>query len=114
VDADLLADSKLLAAKRDLDLPTKLRKLDNYELVILDDIGYVKQTAEEDEVLFTLLAERYERPPTVLTSSLVFSEWDRIVKNRMATSAATRERWFTHDHRGPALPHRLADVLISG
>jgi DNA replication protein DnaC len=79
---------ELLAAKRDLDLPRKLRKLDNFELVILDDIGYVKQTAEEAEVLFTLLAERYERRSTALTSNLVFSEWDRIFKNKMATSAA--------------------------
>jgi len=78
----------LLAAKRDLELPRKLRKLDNYELVILDDIGYVKQTPEEAEVLFTLLAERYERRSTALTSNLVFSEWDRIFKNKMATSAA--------------------------
>lgn len=79
---------ELLAAKRDLELPRKLRRLDNYELVILDDIGYVKQSAEEAEVLFTLLAERYERRSTALTSNLVFSEWDRIFKNKMATSAA--------------------------
>lgn len=79
---------ELLAAKRDLELPRKLRKLDNFELVILDDIGYVKQSAEEAEVLFTLLAERYERRSTALTSNLVFSEWDRIFKNKMATSAA--------------------------
>lgn len=79
---------ELLAAKRDLDLPRKLRKLDQYELMILDDIGYVKQSAEEAEVLFTLLAERYERRSTAVTSNLVFSDWDRIFKNKMATSAA--------------------------
>lgn len=79
---------ELLAAKRDLDLPRKLRKLDNYELIILDDIGYVNQSAEEAEVLFTLLAERYERRSTAITSNLVFTEWDRIFKNKMATSAA--------------------------
>jgi DNA replication protein DnaC len=79
---------ELLAAKRDLDLPRKLRKLDNYELIILDDIGYVKQSTEEAEVLFTLLAERYERRSTAITSNLVFTEWDRIFKNKMATSAA--------------------------
>ncbi|NVB40462.1 ATP-binding protein [Pseudenhygromyxa sp. WMMC2535] len=79
---------ELLAAKRDLELPRKLRRLDNFELVILDDIGYVKQSAEEAEVLFTLLAERYERRSTALTSNLVFSEWDRIFNNKMATSAA--------------------------
>lgn len=79
---------ELLAAKRDLELPRKLRKLDNFDLVILDDIGYVAQTAEEAEVLFTLLAERYERRSTALTSNLMFSEWERIFKNTMATTAA--------------------------
>lgn len=78
----------LLAAKRDLGLPRMLRKLDNFDLIILDDIGYVKQSSEEAEVLFTLLAERYERRATAITSNLMFSEWDRIFKNKMATSAA--------------------------
>ena len=78
----------LLAAKRDLELPRQLRKLDNFDLVVLDDIGYVQQSQEEAEVLFTLLAERYERRSVALTSNLVFSEWDRIFKNKMATSAA--------------------------
>jgi len=79
---------ELLAAKRDLELPRKLRKLDHYELVVLDDIGYVQQSGEEAEVLFTLLAERYERRSTAITSNLVFSDWDRIFKNTMATTAA--------------------------
>lgn len=78
----------LLAAKRDLELPRALRKLDRFELLILDDIGYVQQAAEEVEVLFTLLAERYERRSMMITSNLVFSQWDRIFKNPMTTAAA--------------------------
>jgi len=78
----------LLAAKRDLELPRSLRKLDNFELIVLDDIGYVKQSAEEIEVLFTLLAERYERRSLLITSNLVFNEWDQIFKNPMTTAAA--------------------------
>ena len=78
----------LLAAKRDLELPRKLRRLDAFDLIILDDLGYQSQSAEEAEVLFTLLAERYERRSTAITSNLVFSEWDRIFKNKMATTAA--------------------------
>ncbi len=78
----------LLAAKRELDLPRALRKLDNYEAVILDDIGYVQQDREEMEVLFTFLAERYERKSVMISSNLVFSEWDRIFKNPMTTAAA--------------------------
>lgn len=79
---------ELLVAKRDLDLPRALRKLDKFELLILDDIGYVKQSPDEIEVLFTLLAERYERRSVVLTSNLMFSEWDRIFQNPMTTAAA--------------------------
>lgn len=52
------------------------------ELVIFDDIGYVKQTTEEAEVRFTLLAERNERWSTALTSNLVFSEWDGSSRTR--------------------------------
>src|SRR5215475_6490078 len=51
----------LLAARRDLSLPKALRALDVFDAIILDDLGYVQQTAEEAEVLFTLMAERYER-----------------------------------------------------
>jgi len=79
---------ELLAAKRDLVLPCLLRKLDAFELLVLDDLGYVRQSAEEAEVLFTLLAERYERRSLLITSNLVFSDWDRIFKNPLTTAAA--------------------------
>ena len=78
----------LLVARRDLCLPRALRKLDRFDVLILDDIGYVKQDAEEVEVLFTLFAERYERRSLIITSNLVFSQWDQIFKNPMTTAAA--------------------------
>ena len=77
---------ELLAAKRDLDLPRQLRKLDNFDFLLLDDLGYLPQGAEESEVLFTLIAERYERRSLGITSNLVFSEWERIFANPMATA----------------------------
>jgi DNA replication protein DnaC len=79
---------RLLAAKRDLRLTAELRKLDRFEALILDDIGYVQQNREEMEVLFTLLAERYERKSVLITSNLVFSQWDQIFKDTMTTAAA--------------------------
>ena len=78
----------LLAAKRDLELPKMLRKLDNFDFLIIDDLGYLPQGAEESGVLFTLIAERYERRALGITSNLLFSEWDRIFQNPMATAAA--------------------------
>ena len=78
----------LLRAKRDLLLEHELRRLDRFEVLILDDIGYVQQSRNEMEVLFTLLAERYERRSVVITSNLVFSQWDQIFKDPMTTAAA--------------------------
>jgi len=79
---------RLLAAKRDLRLPQELAKLDKFACVILDDIGYVQQNRDEMEVLFTFLAERYERKSVMITTNLVFSEWERIFKDPMTTMAA--------------------------
>ena len=79
---------RLLAAKRDLRLEKELAILDAFDAVILDDIGYVQQSRDEMEVLFTFLAERYERRSVLITSNLVFSEWDRIFKDPMTTAAA--------------------------
>ena len=78
----------LLAAKRDLDLPRMLRKLDHFEVLILDDLGYLKHRADEAEVLFTLIAERYERRSLIVTSNMVFSQWEEIFQSPMATAAA--------------------------
>jgi DNA replication protein DnaC len=79
---------ELLAAKRNLELPRALRKLDHFAVLILDDVGYVQQSPEEAEILFTLLAERYERRSVFITSNLIFSHWDRIFRDQMATAAA--------------------------
>lgn len=79
---------QLLLAKNELRLPRMLKTLSGYEGLIIDDLGYVQQSREEMEVLFTLLAERYERGSVLLTSNLAFSKWDQIFKDAMTTAAA--------------------------
>lgn len=79
---------RLLIAKRELELERLLKQLDRYDAVLLDDLGYVQQDRTEMEVLFTFLSERYERRSVILTSNLVFSEWERIFKDPMTTAAA--------------------------
>lgn len=86
---------RLLGAKRELRLEKELGELDGYDAVILDDIGYVQQSRDEMEVLFTFLAERYERKSVLITSNLVFSEWNRIFKDPM-TTAAVIDRLIHH------------------
>jgi len=79
---------ELLIAKRDLKLASVLKRLGRYEALLIDDLGYVQQSRPEMEVLFTLLAERYERGSVLLTSNLPFSQWEHIFKDPLTTSAA--------------------------
>lgn len=79
---------QLLIAKRDLRLSRIIKKLSAFDGLIIDDLGYVQQSREEMEVLFTLLAERYERGSVMLTSNLPFSKWEQIFKDAMTTAAA--------------------------
>jgi DNA replication protein DnaC len=79
---------ELLIAKRDLKLSKLIKKYARYEGMIIDDLGYIRQTREEMEVVFTLLAERYERASVLLTSNLPFSKWEGIFKDPMTTAAA--------------------------
>ena len=79
---------RLLQAKAKNQLEEALKNLDRFEVVILDDIGYVQQSREEMEILFTFLAERYERRSLLVSSNLVFSQWDQIFKDPLTTMAA--------------------------
>lgn len=84
----VLLVQRLLRAKADLALEKELKRLDRFEALIIDDIGYVQQNRDEMEVLFTLLAHRYESRSVLLTSNLVFSQWEKIFKDPMTTAAA--------------------------
>lgn len=80
--------NQLLAAKRDLKLPQVINRLQRFDAIVIDDIGYVQHSRDEMEVLFQFLAERYENKSVVITSNLVFSQWDQIFKDPMTTMAA--------------------------
>jgi DNA replication protein DnaC len=79
---------ELLIAKRDLELERVLKKLSRFDAIIIDDFGYVQQSREEMEVLFTLMNYRYERGSVMITSNLPFSKWETIFKDPMTTAAA--------------------------
>jgi DNA replication protein DnaC len=78
----------LLEAKRDLRLSREIKRLSRYEGLIIDDLGYIQQSREDMDVVFTLLAERYERGSVLMTSNLQFSKWEAIFKDAMMTAAA--------------------------
>ncbi|HEY4689829.1 MAG TPA: ATP-binding protein, partial [Anaerolineae bacterium] len=79
---------RLQAARRDLRLPAELAKLDRFDLLILDDLSYVRRDQAETSVLFELIAERYERKSVAITANAPFSAWDEVFPDKAMTLAA--------------------------
>ena len=79
---------RLQAARQSLQLPQALAKLDRYDLLILDDLSYVRKDQAETSVLFELIAERYERRSLLITANQPFSGWDQVFPNPGMTVAA--------------------------
>ncbi len=79
---------ELLRAKESFSLPKKLKQLSRFDLIIIDELGYIQQSRDEMEVLFTLLAERYESGSVIVTSNLSFQKWDQVFKDKMLAAAA--------------------------
>jgi len=78
----------LQLAKEELTLADALTRLDKYAVLIVDDIGYVKKSSQETQVLFELIAHRYETGSLIITSNQPFSAWDQIFDDNMMTVAA--------------------------
>jgi DNA replication protein DnaC len=79
---------QLQLAREQLRLEDALHKLDKYPVLILDDFGYVKKSQQETQVLFELIAHRYERASLIITSNQAFADWDQIFPDQMMTVAA--------------------------
>jgi DNA replication protein DnaC len=78
----------LQKAKKELDLMTCMTRLDKYPVLIIDDIGYVKKSDGETQVLFEFIAHRYESGSLIVTSNQPFSQWDQIFPDALMTVAA--------------------------
>lgn len=79
---------RLQAARRDMRLPQELAKLDRYDLLILDDLSYVRREQPETSVLFELIAERYEHKSLAITANTPFSQWGEVFVEPAMTLAA--------------------------
>ena len=78
----------LQQARQDLDLMMVMSRLDKYRVLVIDDIGYVKKTDSETQVLFEFIAHRYESGSLIITSNQPFSHWDQIFPDTLMTVAA--------------------------
>jgi len=101
----------LLKVKTELTLNAYIKKLDYFAILIIDDISYIPCNREETDVLFTLLAHRYESRSIMVTSNLPFINWDQIFKDQMTTTAAI-DRLVHHSHilELNAESYRIADA----
>ena len=79
---------RLQVARREMRLPAEIAKLDRFDLLILDDLSYVRRDQAETSVLFELIAERYERKSLALTANQPFSGWDQVFPEAAMTLAA--------------------------
>lgn len=79
---------RLQQAHRGLTLAQELMKLDRYQLLILDDVGYVRKDDQETHVLFELITHRYEHRSLLMTSNQPFAQWDRLFEDQAMTIAA--------------------------
>lgn len=79
---------QLEQAKLQPQLPALLKKLDAFDLLLVDDIGYVRKSAAETAVLFKLIAHRYERKSLLSTANQPFSQWTQIFRVMLPMTSA--------------------------
>jgi len=84
--AELIQD--LINAKSDVSWNRKVESLNKNDVLVIDDISYVPCERQEADLLFILLASRYENKSVVITSNLPFAQWNTIFKDDMTTAAA--------------------------
>lgn len=63
------------------------KKFEKYDLVILDELGYVSFDKDGNEILFNLLSSRNDRGSIIITTNLVFERWDEVFKDPILTGA---------------------------
>jgi DNA replication protein DnaC len=79
--------NEMIEAKRDNRLSLLLRQFKKVDLLVLDELGYISFDLAGSELLFQLLAMRYETASTLITSNLSFSDWIKIFHDKNLTSA---------------------------
>lgn len=79
---------RLQTARQDLALEAAITKLDRYDLLVLDDLSYVRKDQAETSVLFELISRRYERRSILITANQLFGEWNKVFPDPAMTIAA--------------------------
>src|SRR4051812_29286042 len=70
--------AQLLLAKRDLTLASLFKRLDRYDLIVCDELGYVPHDQDGADLFFQLISQRSERKSLLITTNLTYSEWELV------------------------------------
>ncbi len=79
---------EMLISQEKLLLNQFFKKLDKYDVILFDELGYVPQSEEGGNLFFQLISDRAERKSIIITTNLTFSEWDKVFANKLSTAAA--------------------------
>lgn len=79
---------QLLVAKQNLSLSSLFKRLDKYDLIYCDELGYVPHDQDGADLFFQLISQRSERKSMLITTNLTYSEWDKVFLNLKTTAAA--------------------------
>lgn len=80
--------SILIEAQQNLKLSSLFKRLDKFDLIVLDELGYTPQNKEGADLFFQFISDRYERKSLMITTNLTFSEWEKVFLDPITTQAA--------------------------
>lgn len=80
--------NEMLQAQHNLRLGNLYKRLDRFELIIIDELGYTVQSKEGADLFFELISQRYERKSLMITTNLPYSDWNKVFLNPTTTAAA--------------------------
>lgn len=102
---------QMIEAKKSLTLTSLFKRIDRFDFLVLDELGYLPQTTEGADLLFQLISQRDERKSTMITTNLTFSEWNKVFVNPLNTAAAVDRiihKCETFNIRGPSWRTEIA------
>jgi len=79
---------RLIDARLENKLSDLNKRLDSYDLIVCDELGYLAQTQDGADLFFQLISQRYERKSLLITTNLTYSEWDKVFLNPLNTAVA--------------------------
>lgn len=79
--------NELIEAHEERDLQRILKRYSRYDLLILDELGYIPFSKEGAELLFQVLAERHEKGSVMITTNLGFADWTQVFVDQTMTAA---------------------------